>query len=47
MTGLYYAILALFTGTVYVLSVILKKNGCKIGTAICYAILFLIVLLFV
>ena len=47
MTGLYYAILALFTGAVYVLSVMLKKKDCKIGTAICYAILFLIVLLFV
>lgn len=47
MIGLYYAILASISVPVYVLSVILKEKKNRVGVAICYAILFVLVLLFI
>jgi len=47
MIGLYYAILALISVPIYVLSVIFKERKNKIGITACYAILFLIALLMI
>jgi len=47
MIGLYYAILALVSVPFYVLSVVFKERENKIGVVVCYAILFLIVLLMI
>jgi len=47
MIGLYYAILAIVSVPLYVFSIILKEKKMRIGMLACYAILFLIVLLFV
>lgn len=47
MIGIYYTILVAISVPVYVLSVILKEKKNKVGSAICYAILFLILLLFI
>jgi len=46
MTGLYYAILAVAAAAIYVFSIVLKVKN-KAGCAACYAILFLLVLLFI
>lgn len=47
MIGLYYLFLAIISVPVYVISIYLKEKQNKIGVAACYAMLFLIVLLFV
>lgn len=47
MIGIYYTLLVVISVPVYVFSVMLKEKKNKVGSAICYAILFLILLLFI
>lgn len=47
MIGIYYVFLVIASVPVYVLSVTFKERKNKVGSAVCYAILFLIALLFI
>lgn len=47
MIGIYYAFLVVVAVPVYVFSVTFKERKNKVGSSVCYAILFLIALLFI
>lgn len=47
MIGIYYVFLVVISVSVYVLSTTFKEKKNKVGSAVCYAILFLIALLFI
>lgn len=47
MIGIYYVFLVVISVPVYVLSITFKEKKNKVGSAVCYAILFLIALLFI
>ena len=47
MIGIYYIFLAVISVPVYVLSTTFKEKKNKVGSTVCYAILFLIALLFI
>lgn len=46
MIGIYYTILVFVSVPVYILSGLLKERKKKVGTTVCYIVLFLIALLF-
>lgn len=47
MIGIYYGIIAIISALIYVLAEIFKGRKKRVGSIACYAILFIIALLFI